>query len=260
VGEFVEKGNMEAAAAEAAKYTDTKYIENLKSIEKRARRPDGHSFKAVEVLKSKYQNQDKYLIYKLNDGSDGSIPFVLKSSLKKVEMMKNLDKDGTHPLSTETIHLDVLHSHTKGWKTYTLSYYDQILRQMVKVATMECPTEDKKCCKLFFTVINEMLQEYTCDKESIVESSYVLNPYHLKDDENGGNKIGMREVLGEAFVNERTSSCEYHFDASVKVHKKYVSVASRQFYSELCISLKASATEELFQENKMLLETLIGKQ
>ena len=46
-----------------------------------------------------------------------------------------------------------------------------------------------------------MLQKKAWKDQSIVSSSYVFNPYHLK---NGGKKIGMRDVFGEVFVNECT--------------------------------------------------------
>ena len=99
---------------------------------------------------------------------------------------------------------------------------------------METSTEDKDCCKLFFININKMLQEKICEDQNIESSSYFFNPYHLKDDEHGGNKIGMRDVFGVAFVNERTSSCEFHLDQSVKIHKKYLNKESRESYGELC--------------------------
>ena len=55
--------------------------------------------------------EDKFLIYDLNDGSVGEIPFVMKSSRRKVDMSFKLDRDGNDRLSSETVFLDVLHSH-----------------------------------------------------------------------------------------------------------------------------------------------------
>ena len=220
VGSCIETGDIGGALNEALKYTDIRYIDNIKSSAKKLKRPDGKSFQAAHMLKQKYDIQDKFLIYDINDGTDGSIPFVLNSSRQKVDLLHNLDRYGSHPLDEETVHLDVLHNHAKGWKTCTLSYYDIRLRELVRLATMETPTEDKDCCKLFFTDINKMLQEKICKDQNRESSSYVLNPYHLKEDEHGGNKIGMRDVFGETFVNERTSSCEFHSDHSVKNHLK----------------------------------------
>ena len=209
------------------------------------------------MLKQKYNIQDKFFIYDINDGTDGSIPFVLNSSRQKVDLLHNLDRDGFHLLAEETVDLDVLHSHAKGWKTYTLSYYDIRLKELVCLASMETLTEDKDCCKLFFTNINKMLEEKICGDQNIESSSYVFNPYHLKDDEHGENKIGMQDVFAEAFVNELTSSCEFHLDHSVKNHKKYLNKESRECYEELCTSFKTSNTAQMFDTNRKLLESLI---
>ena len=74
------------------------------------RRPDIHSFKDVDVIRNNFVSEDEYLIFDYCDGSDGGIPFVMKSSARKVELLLNLDKNGIHSLSTEAVFLDVLHS------------------------------------------------------------------------------------------------------------------------------------------------------
>ena len=86
------------------------------------------------------------------------------------------------------------------------------------------------------------MRKFLKNENGLESSNYVFNPYHIKDDENGGNKLGMKAVLGEAFVNERTSSCEFHLDQSVKNHKKFVSKESREFYVKLCNNLRDSST------------------
>ena len=91
------------------------------------RRPHDHSFEAVAVLKKNYKSQDNYLIYKMDDGSETNEPFIFKSSKRKAKIIRNLDKDGAHALASKTMYLDVFHSYTKGWKTYTLSYYDILI-------------------------------------------------------------------------------------------------------------------------------------
>ena len=136
VDSYVEAGDISGALNEALKYTDTRYIDNIKSSVKKLKRPDEHSFQAVHMLKQMYD-----------------------SSRQKVDLLHNLDRDGSHPLAEETVHLDVLHSHTKGWKTYTLSYYDIRLKELVRLTSMEISTDDKDCCKLFFSNVNKMLQE-----------------------------------------------------------------------------------------------------
>ena len=91
-------------------YTDTVFIDNVRKSVLSSRRPDGHSFKAVDLIRNNFVSEDEYLIFDYCDGSDRSIPFVMKSSAWKVELLLNIDKAGIHRLSTEAVFLDVLHS------------------------------------------------------------------------------------------------------------------------------------------------------
>ena len=106
----IERGSYSDAVTEARNFTDVRYIDNLRRKSKASRRPDGHSFKAVEVLQNNFEKDDKFLIFDFNDGSDGNLPFVIKSSKRKIEILDHLNMDNTHRLSSETVHLDVLHS------------------------------------------------------------------------------------------------------------------------------------------------------
>ena len=106
----IERGSYSEAVTEARNFTDVRYIDNLRRKSKASRRPDGHSFKAVEVLQNNFEKDDKFLIFDFNDGSDGNLPFVIKSSKRKIEILDHLNIDNTHRLSSETVHLDVLHS------------------------------------------------------------------------------------------------------------------------------------------------------
>ena len=92
------------------KCTLTVFLDNVRKRVLSSRRPDGHSFKAVDVIRNNFVSEDEYLIFDYCDGSDGGILFVMKSSARKVELLLNLDKDGIHRLSTESVFLDVLRS------------------------------------------------------------------------------------------------------------------------------------------------------
>ena len=105
--------------------------------------------------------------------------------------------------------MDVLHSRVIGWKTYTLSCSDETLRQLVRLAIMDCQNESGDYCEMFLLKINSMIHDYLIENN---EPTRPFNPYHLKDDEHAGNKVGMESVFGKKFIEERTSSCEYHFD------------------------------------------------
>ena len=103
IGSFVEKGDLGNGLREARNLKDTRSIGNLKSKEKMSRRRHGHSFEAVVVLKKKSESQDKYLIYEMHDGSETNEPFAFNSSKRKVKILRNLDKDGVHPLASKTV-------------------------------------------------------------------------------------------------------------------------------------------------------------
>ena len=110
--------------------------------------------------------------------------------------MRKLDREEHHSLNETVVHLDVIHSRTKGLKTYTLSYYDVRLNAMVVLCTMDCISECKEMCTIFFEKINDMLKKHAEDNGDCTDD-VEFRPFHLKDDEHGGNKIGMANVLGK---------------------------------------------------------------
>ena len=105
-----EKVSYSDAVEASQMYTDTVFIDNIRKRVLSSRRPEGHCFKGVDVIRNNFVSEDEYLIFDYCDGSDGGITFVMKSSASKVELLLNLDKDGIHCLSTEAVFLDVLHS------------------------------------------------------------------------------------------------------------------------------------------------------
>ena len=90
------KGSYSDSVEASQMYTDTAFINNVRKRVLSSRRPAGHSFKAVDVIRNNFVSEDEYLIFDYCDGSDGGIPFVMKSSARKVELLLNLDKDGIH--------------------------------------------------------------------------------------------------------------------------------------------------------------------
>ena len=92
----LEKGRYSDGLEASQMYTDTAFIDSVRKRKLFSRRPDGHSFKAVDVIRNNFVSEDEYLIFDYCDGSDGVIPFVMKSSARKVELLFNLDKDAIH--------------------------------------------------------------------------------------------------------------------------------------------------------------------
>ena len=85
----------------------------------------------------------------------------------------------------------------KSWKTYTLSYYDNLLRELIKLAIMVKKNEYKSCCALFlFGIINR--------RDGTSYTTYSFNPIGNKSDEHPGNRIAIEKVFGKDFLENRT--------------------------------------------------------
>ena len=106
----LEQSSFPAAVTTAKNYIGKTYIDIIKRKQKTKRKPDGNCFKAVKIPKTTFEKEDPHSVYSFKNGSDGRLPFVLKSSKLKVKLLQNLDKDGNHRFSNETVYLDVLHS------------------------------------------------------------------------------------------------------------------------------------------------------
>ena len=101
---------------------------------------------------------------------------------------------------------------------------------------------------LFFQKKNEVLNKYLQEQGIVKDEneSYSFNPFHFHN-ENRGHKFGIANVLGKKFAEERTSSCEYHLQDSVKRRSKCVKDVSN--YSALLNGIK-NATAKLEYEEK----------
>ena len=84
----------------------------------------------------------------------------------------------------------------KTWNTYILICYDDILRELIKLAAMEAHTEDQRCCEIFFEVINRMSPNFVNEKAAIA-SSYKFNPILIKCDDRKGNRNGIEAIYGK---------------------------------------------------------------
>ena len=88
--------------------TDKTFIDNIRRKEKSRRRPDGHCFEAVKLIQKIYEQEDRFLLYLYSNSA--TLPYVIKSSRLKLQFLQNLDMNGNHRLSKETVYLDVLHT------------------------------------------------------------------------------------------------------------------------------------------------------
>ena len=90
------------AVKTAKSLTDKKFIANVRRKEKSRRRPDGHCFEAVKLLQKTYEQDDRFLLYSYSNSA--ILPYVIKSSGLKLQLLQNIDMDGNHRLSKETVY------------------------------------------------------------------------------------------------------------------------------------------------------------
>ena len=143
----------------------------------------------------------------------------------------------------------------KFWKTYTLpyhrdrrkrsyyglwSYYDWVLKEMVKLVTKKSKHESSDCCEIFLTLIKEILQSFASKKGNPVRP---FNPTILQCDEHISNYKGIEAVFGNTFFEKRTASCEYWSDKSVNKHQRLVSDEDKIDYKILTSGIKMQSVK-----------------
>ena len=125
---------------------------------------------------------------------------------------------------------------------------------MIKLVTMESNIENSSYCALCFSLITEMLQNFMKENGQVIK---IFNTSIIQCDEHLSNQNEIEAVFGQDFVENRTASCEYHFEKSVEKHLKLFPTEGRQSYKTLATSLKNAVTEEAFIRVKAQLELLI---
>lgn len=213
--------------------------------------PVGHSYDAVMQYKAKVQKvfEDPFLIYKV----DCEKRIVFKTSKEQLELALQMDREGEGHLKVEPCHVDGKHNRVTGYITISLVVYDTNLREMTKIATMECPTESKENIGLFWVCLNKALQQYTGNDE------YCYKPHLYVFDEGGGFWASLEEKLGSEEVN-RAVSCERHWGFSVDRNAKKLNGEDvKEEYRFICNSLLKSSTRNMYEKAKIELEKFIDQ-
>ena len=129
--------------------------------------PHGESLEAVANLRKKISSKDPYFIWKLNDENhNGELTFVFKMSKCQAEIALAMDPSKGGYLSEEYCHGDGTFKRCKGYTTLGLHVYHPLLRNLVRIASMQTPKgsgESKECWEMFFRMLNEVLQHLTGD-------------------------------------------------------------------------------------------------
>ena len=111
-------------------------------------------------------------------------------------------------------------SRCKSWKTYTLPDYDSVLREMVKLVTVESKHKNFDYCELF------LIQPF----DSVTSIPEIIKEW-------------KQSLFGKTFLEKRTTSCEYHFDKSVNKYQRLVSDEDKIGYQNLASGMKNAVSE-----------------
>ena len=150
-------------------------------------------------------------------------------------------------------HVDGNHKRVTGHITISLIVYDTNLREMTKIATMECSSESKGNVGLFRSYLNSALEQDTGDNE------YVFKPHMYVFDEGSGFWASVHNNLGPEKV-DRAISCERHWGFSVDRNaKKLLGEGNKQEYRVLHSAVLKSSTKNMYEKAKAQLETFIDK-
>lgn len=242
---------LEAIEELADSLVDRNSLKRMKQAAKDKLDPVGHSYDAVMQYKAKVQKvlEDPFLIYKV----DCEKRIVFKTSKEQLELALQMDREGEGHLKVEPCHVDGKHNRVTGYITISLVVYDTNLREMTKIATMECPTESKENIGLFWVCLNKALQQYTGNDE------YCYKPHLYVFDEGGGFWASLKEKFGSEEVN-RAVSCERHWGFSVDRNAKKLNGEDvKEEYRFICNSLLKSSTRNMYEKAKIELEKFIDQ-
>ena len=230
---------------------DRNALRRMKYTAKEKLEPVGHSYDAVMQYKEKVKKllQDPFLIYRV----DCERRVVFKTSKEQLQLAIEMDREGEGHLKVESCHVDGKHDRATGYITISLVVYDTNLREMTKIATMECLSESKENVGLFWSFLNSALKQYTGNNE------YVFKPHLYVFDEGGGFWASVQDNLGPEEV-QRAVSCEHHWGFSVERNaNKLIGEDVKEEYKFLCSTVLKSSTRNMYDKAKVELEKFIDK-
>ncbi|CAH3163101.1 unnamed protein product [Porites lobata] len=230
---------------------DRNALRRMKYTAKEKLEPVGHSYDAVMQYKEKVKKllQDPFLIYRV----DCERRVVFKTSKEQLQLAIEMHREGEGHLKVEPCHVDGKHNRATGYITISLVVYDTNLREMTKIATMECLSESKENVGLFWSFLNSALKQYTGNNE------YVFKPHLYVFDEGGGFWASLQDNLGPEEV-QRAVSCERHWWFSVDRNaNKLIGEDVKEEYKFLCSTVLKSSTRNMYDKAKVELEKFIDK-
>ena len=192
------------------------------------------SIEAVVELKKGSDELDKFYVYEINNSAMNNLPdFVVKSGSTFLQFAIDMDQNGPESiLQNEDVYFDGCHSRCKDFVSFGLWFRHPSMQRIIKLAGMETKKEDTEAITLFFSKFNEMLRRI------MQKTDYNFNPKNLMMDEAGANFNGVKNVLGQKFVDDKCITCQWHFMRNMNEHKFEIDERFRQdfmkYAEDLC--------------------------
>ena len=212
--EHLKRGDMAAAKKDADLFADPLYTRRVFSEMRTMESPDTQSFDAVAAIKRDMCDlTDTFWIYKFNNGSGNrNLDYVFKSSHGAAQLALDMDVNRpSNPMRGAIAFYDGAHGHVQGFDTFCLWSYHSLLKRMVLIASMDIRTENVDVLTIFWTLVNEMLQEISGDPK------YKFNPVAFFGDQAAANKIAIKNAFDETVAANKTAACSWHFKSRGKV-------------------------------------------
>ena len=193
------------------------------------------SIDAVVELKKGSDELDKFYVYEINNSTMNNLPdMLMKSGQTVLEFAVDMDQNGPECiLQDEDVYFDGCHSRCKDFVSFGLWFRHPSMQRVIKLAGMETRKEDTQAITMFFSKFNEMLRRITR------KSDYNFNPKNIMMDEAGANFAGVKNVLGQKFVDDKCITCQWHFMRNMNEHKFEIAEDLREDFlknaQELCI-------------------------
>ena len=243
-----------AKAREAARlWSDTTQIRNIQQEAMASDVAELTSFDALAEMKASADAEDKFLMYKINNGKLNNDPdYVFKTSQNMLDIMELLDADGDkeHPLTGETVYFDGIAKRVLDFHSLGLWLYHPIMNRLIRLASMDVKSENTVNIELFFRLVNEALEERT-EREG-----YKFNPGMIMCDELGSNHVALKNVFGEEFATTRVVTCQWHFLQDA--HRKSATLPQelRPQFLQRCQGAVTAVSLEQYEEFHTYMETL----
>ena len=152
----------------------------------------------------KYNEKDKYLIYRVNNRALNNKPSYVFKSCEHIiaKMALAMDKNGDGILCKEYAYVDGKHDHYRGLKNDIME-----LRSSFKENGFVGSENTENL--MFWLFVNEMLSEVSG------QEGYKFNPIGFIADENHANWLSIKAVYWEDTLSQ-ISPCEFHYKQSIQ--------------------------------------------